>query len=143
MRKMEHPRSIQGNTESLVDYISTCAAQYGQGVLEQLEYLDRFLHTDTALFRKMTDHAQSLRERCTQTNGHQINIKNIVAKLTDEEHLLVNDYMHALSSYLTGSQFEPVQDIATKLLNLKPIPDSAKIPDTPFYRKLALARAIV
>ena len=123
--------------QSLADYIRRSSLAHGNGFVENLAYVEKFLHKDITLFRRMLDHAESLKNyRCT---NHQLDIDGIVKDMTEQEIPVVKDYVSSLDAYVRGKPFNIVYEAAAKLSYLKPIPDTIYAPPGTFSKELAEA----
>jgi len=140
---MEDVSRLRRKRQSLADDILSYYERYGQGVMEQLKYVEEYLHNNIPSVRKMLDKAEDLRTKKYSNSGQLSNIEGVVQSFTEKELPLIQNYMHAIAEYLEGKPFNIVYDAFGKISRLKPISDSAKIPDTEFYKKIAELRDIV
>lgn len=141
-RKMENSDKVESERKYLVDFVNSLASKYGSGVIENLSYVDKVLHEDDKIAPEMLGHAKAL--RCLDSTYRENNSETIIAKLEESELPIVKNYLHALEGYLMGkSYFQTIFPAAVKFLKPTPVPDSAKFPDTEFYRELRLVRQLV
>jgi hypothetical protein len=127
-RCMYRPAKTVLERQILTDYIRKADS----AIIDNLGYVVRVLHEDITFFRKMMDHAEG--SRISKDTGKRRNIEGLVAKISDKELPAVKEYIFALSAYLRGAPFGPVDAAADKILKLIPIPDTiAAEPSSLFY----------
>lgn len=133
-RKMELKEGYSANTEqerkSLIDYIRSQSLS----VAEHLDYVMNYLHSKLP-FVNLKSHAKNLPTLNDQRKNH--NIRKLVYGLNETELPVVKDYFtKTIAAYLEGKQkFETVDKALDDIIDLKPIPDTARIPpDSEFFK---------
>ncbi|MCK4670567.1 MAG: hypothetical protein KAT43_05170 [Nanoarchaeota archaeon] len=126
---MTDSKAAENGRKFLVDYLRL----HGEAMKEHLGYVVDFLHGNLP-FMEMLNHAKGLPEFSGGLRRYPDHIAAI-RRLTNPEILVIREYLIALEAYLSKAPFDPVDALADKIIDLTPIPESAKIPkDSKFYK---------
>lgn len=127
-QNQHYSAELESRGKSLVDYISSNCI-----LAEHLDIVAEFLQ-NRYNFMEMLTHAKTLRE-AKPTYG-QIDVGSLIAGFNENEVGVIGEYMRAVGDYVAGKgNFESVDELASKLIRLIPIPDTARIPkDSEFHK---------
>jgi hypothetical protein len=145
---MGNSNKMESERKYLVDFVNSLAKKYGIGVIENLNYAEKFLHEDESLppektlCGKLLRHAKGLRHPASADVDYNPN--TIIARLEEKELPVVKNYLQALEAYILGKSYlQTIFPAAAKLLKPIPVTGFAKIPDTEYYRNLQFVRQLV
>jgi len=132
---MENSDKLENERRYLVDFVNSLATKYGKGVIENLNYVEIFLHEDESVpaddtvCGELLNHAKTLRHHASADVDY--NPDTIIARLNEDELPIVKNYLRALEAYILGkSYFQTIFPAVSRLLKPIPVLESAKIPDT-------------
>ena len=141
-RTMKDSDEVENERKYLIDFVNSLASKYGTGVIENLNYAEKFMHENKSLCGELLNHAESLRYHASADSDYDTAI--IVAKLKEKELPIIKNYLQALEAYIQGGSYATtVFSAATKLLKPLPVSDSAKIPDTEYNREIDFVMQLV